>query len=493
MAGLSCYNPPQIVPFRQNLEDPAMPRLALALLLLLSLPVASHAAVPVIYSTDLYHPHDDPDDHYDLACLYALPELDVKGIIIDMANIDQKRPYQGEGKKPGLVALEQMKHLTGRSVPCVTGLEHALKSVDDPATDQPESTQGAVNMILSVLQESKEKVCIFTVGSLVDVAAAYNREPELLRKKVRAIYINAGTGPDGYQEEWNVRLDQNAYRRILLSDLPIQWYPCFGRDGYFTHFVVDQTEVLGSAPAPLRAYFAYALDRSTEEPISFLSGDYPPPNGARNMWCTPSFVDLAGRKIYRTEKGYEALAEPPHREALPVESYRMQPVKLAIDETPAGVAESGVTATCLGREEDRIGRKTWEPDGEPDCLVRIDGLAKNKAIRKATLTGPRNGIWLNAPNSDRWLFKLEPEAGFQLLTFSFWASGPHRLEIEFADESKQAVSFHVHFPGSPFFRADFGVGESNVRVIQKQEPEYTEVMTSVLKNILSSKEFVSSK
>ncbi len=463
-----------------------MSRIAFTLALLISLPVSSQAAVSVIYSTDLYHPHDDPDDHYDLATLFALPELDVKCVIIDMANIHQKMSYQETGKKPGLVAIEQMKHLTGRSVRCVTGLEQALKSVDDPATDQPESTQGAVNTILSVLRESKEKVCIFTVGSLVDVAAAYNRQPDLLREKVRAIYVNAGTGPDGFQEEWNVRLDQNAYQRILLSDLPIQWYPCFGLDGYFTHFVVDQTEVLGSASAPLRAYFAYALDRSTEEPIAFLSGNYPPPIGPRNMWCTPSFVDLAGRKIYKTEKGYEALAEPPNREAVPVQCYQMQSVKLVIDATPAVETESGVTATCLGRDEDRIGKKAWEPDGEPDCVVCIEGLPKGKAVRKATLTGPRDGIWLDTPNPDRWLFRLEPEKDSQLLTFSFWASGLHRLELEFADGSNQAVSFHVQVPGSPLFRADFGAGESNVRVIQKTEPQYTEVMMSVLKNLLST-------
>ena len=94
--------------------------------------------------------------------------------------------------------------------------------------DQPERAQGGVRMILSTLQASPVKVCIFSVGSLRDVAAAYNRNPQLMRSKVQAVYINAGTGPDRYQEEWNVGLDATAYRRVLLSDLPIQWYPCFG-------------------------------------------------------------------------------------------------------------------------------------------------------------------------------------------------------------------------------------------------------------------------
>ena len=34
--------------------------------------------IPVIYSTDLYHLHADPDDHFDLASMYAITELDIE-------------------------------------------------------------------------------------------------------------------------------------------------------------------------------------------------------------------------------------------------------------------------------------------------------------------------------------------------------------------------------------------------------------------------------
>jgi hypothetical protein len=33
-------------------------------------------ALSVIYCTDLFHPHDDPDDHFDIACLYAIWQID---------------------------------------------------------------------------------------------------------------------------------------------------------------------------------------------------------------------------------------------------------------------------------------------------------------------------------------------------------------------------------------------------------------------------------
>ena len=145
--------------------------------------------IPVIYSTDLLHPHDDPDDHYDLATLFALPELDVRGIVLDLGERQQQRM----GRPP----VEQILHLAGRRVPYVMGINRPLSTRDDRAADVPQEFQGGIELILSTLRESKEKVVLFTTGSLRDVAAAFNREPELLRAKVRALYFNAGNGPGG--------------------------------------------------------------------------------------------------------------------------------------------------------------------------------------------------------------------------------------------------------------------------------------------------------
>ncbi len=128
--------------------------------------------VPVIYSTDLLHPHDDPDDHYDLATLFALPEFDVRGIVLDLGERQQQRL----GRPP----VEQILHLAGRRVPYVMGINRPLGTRDDRAADVPEEFQGGIDLILSTLRQSKEKVVIFSTGSLRDVAAAYNREPEFI-------------------------------------------------------------------------------------------------------------------------------------------------------------------------------------------------------------------------------------------------------------------------------------------------------------------------
>ena len=38
--------------------------------------------VPVIDITDLYHPYQDPGDNFDLIAAYALPEIDLRAVIL---------------------------------------------------------------------------------------------------------------------------------------------------------------------------------------------------------------------------------------------------------------------------------------------------------------------------------------------------------------------------------------------------------------------------
>ena len=247
--------------------------------------------IPIIHSTDLFHPHDDPDDHYDLATLFAMKEFDIKGVILDLG--------ERQAGRPGRIPLEQMMHITGRKVPYAVGLNRSLRSPADAARDADERFQAGIRLILSVLGNSRDKVVIHTGGSCRDVAAAFNREPKLLAEKVRAVYIDIGTGPDGVQDEYNVKLDPLAYLRLLQSGLPIYWCPCFGRQGYATFYEADQARLLGDCSEPLRNYFVYCLTKSPADPIAFLSsGPHPLPAGNRSMWCTAGLLHAAGRKIY---------------------------------------------------------------------------------------------------------------------------------------------------------------------------------------------------
>jgi hypothetical protein len=282
--------------------------------------------VPVIYSTDLFHPPDDPDDHVDLATLFALPELDVRAIILDLGH--QQRA------KPGEIPVRQMAAVTGKKVPSAAGLLGPLRYPEDKAENQNLEGSGdrGIQLILRALRESARKVYIFTTGSVRDVAAAFNRDEALFREKVERVYVNAGNS-GGLPTEWNTLLDPLAYIRIMSSGLPIYWCPAFGPGATFETFVAGklpphqyatywrfvQSDVFDSLPAPLQNFFIYALEAKSpqlEDPVAYLSrSTEPEPKQriwakGRNMWCTAPMIHAAGRSLYRKDDTWAALSAP---------------------------------------------------------------------------------------------------------------------------------------------------------------------------------------
>ncbi len=271
-----------------------------AILMVLLMPVgvalageAAPGSVPVIHITDLYHPHNDPDDHFDLATVFGMPAFDIRAVVIDTGK-------EGVGR-PGLPAVQQMMHITGKTVPCATGLVENLKSQADRCEQQPAEAQAGVNLILKVLRESDRPVTVFCVGSLRDLAAAYNREPELLKTKMARCYVNAGDTAGAM--EWNVGLDPHAYVRVMDSPLPIYWMPCFGADGYQSYWHFRQADVLEGAPLALQNFMVYALTKrpvAERDPIAALNDPIAPKvrekiwGDLRNMWCTAGYLHAAG-------------------------------------------------------------------------------------------------------------------------------------------------------------------------------------------------------
>ncbi len=234
------------------------------------------------------HPHDDPDDHFDVASLYSIPEADLRAIILDQGDRQSQRP----GFKP----VWQLNYLTGRHVPAAIGLRDKLNSPDDTGLDQPAEFQNGVNLILQTLQDSQKKVAIMFVGSARDVVAAYNRCPDLFRKKVRSIHGFIGEASNPTYQEWNVKLDPQAFVGLIRSDLPFYWIPCFDggewmNRGNASFWKIKHKDVLERTSEPLQRYFLYMLRQSTDDPIKYLWLPTPSEerdwlmNGTRNMWC----------------------------------------------------------------------------------------------------------------------------------------------------------------------------------------------------------------
>lgn len=258
-----------------TLRIPAVFLLAAAFL---ALPSTGDGAGPVnvIYSTDLFHPPDDPDDHYDLATLFALPEIDVRAVILDLG-LRQR-------KGPGEIPLRQMFHLTGRKTAFTPGLGHPLRYPEDQATGP--FSNGGVELILRTLEESPRPVFIITTGSLRDVAAALNRKPDLFRRKVARIYVNAGNSAGG-DLHWNARLDPQAYIRVMTAGLPVWWAPCFGgletlaqmaKGGlkvqqHQAYWRFKQGDLFTAISDPLVRFFLYGLsgtNPASQDPVAAL-------------------------------------------------------------------------------------------------------------------------------------------------------------------------------------------------------------------------------
>ena len=331
--------------------------------------------VPVIYSTDLYHPHHDPDDHFDLATIYALEELDIKEIILDNA-------HGGQDDNPGTVPVRQMNHITGRSLPTAKGLGRALESPTDKALDQRARWQQGVRSMIKTLRESSKKVTIITVGSVRDVAAAYNRSPDLLRRKVDRLLIfigNATTEPPPPDEmfrgmEWNVHLDPLAYTRIMNSDLPVYWAPCFGQDGYTTIWRAPRRELLQYAADPVVNFFLYMWDKNRQAaPVDYLSHqvERSAPEGDRWMWCCAVFAWVGDRRFVRvpqeSENGYKAVQYDSAEDEEVLE--------------PFGFEAFRVTTEIVQHEDGPIVRTRFK--GKTEASNRIMVFKKNMPSRKA--------------------------------------------------------------------------------------------------------------
>lgn len=79
--------------------------------------VSAERTVPIIYSTDLYHPPTDPDDHFDTAVLFAIREFDMPYILDNGLGRQVQPGTKAEFKhRIGRPPLEQLMQISGRQV-----------------------------------------------------------------------------------------------------------------------------------------------------------------------------------------------------------------------------------------------------------------------------------------------------------------------------------------------------------------------------------------
>jgi len=292
--------------------------------------------VPVVDCTDLYHPHQDVGDNFDIVAAYALPEVDLKAVVLDVTDryrqafADHPNPDYRDPtgpRDPGFIPVLQLNYLFGRNVPCGVTPFKAMKSPGDKMLDAPPFQQQGVELLLRTLRESGEKVEVLLFGSARTAAVAYNREPELLRTKVRRVHLCAGASSPNFLE-WNVMLDPHAFVCLLRSDLPVAIYPCATKDGPFAYgphnsfWKLPDLKFIARMDPRLQAYLAFAFTRSTR--MDFLRAVEAAPSPRvldgflgrpHNVWETAVWTQVADRRIVRRADGAFRLV--PASEVLP--------------------------------------------------------------------------------------------------------------------------------------------------------------------------------
>lgn len=309
-------------------------------------PRPASAKIPLVHVTDLYHPPQDPDDHFDLATVVALPEFDLRAVILDATGkfLVAKPAGWDIARDPGYVPVAQLGYLTGRAIPVALGPTQPLEGPADTALGRPRAEQAGVALLLDVLEQSAGPVTLSVVGSGRVVAAAFNRRPELVRAKTRVVVLNAGS-TGGPKREWNVGLDPAAYVALWRSGLPIDWFPCATGHGAFdpadprgTFWRASHRVLLRGLAEPLRGWFGYALSGSTRGDIIHALAELGRGPvyeqvlaGERNLWATASLVLAAGRVLARTPAGWRFVPAPAAADAERW-PFRLDPIAAEVDD-----------------------------------------------------------------------------------------------------------------------------------------------------------------
>lgn len=294
--------------------------------------------IPLIHLTDLYDPPQDPDDHIDLATIVALPEFELRGVILDVTERFLKPAPAGWdiARVPGTESVARLERIIGRTIPVAVGPRHPLRHPGDTVTDRPGSEQAGVEFLLNLLERSPEPVLISVVGSARILATAYNRQPELVRTKTRAVLLNAGSTA-GPKREWNVGLDVHAYVALWRSGLPVRWYPCGTDRGAFdpahargTYWKTTHARLFADLSNPMQAWFRQALLATAQVSDA---GDHSWDQvllQERNLWATISLTMTAGRVLARTDEGWRFLpaSEANGKDIWPM---RLDPIEAKVD------------------------------------------------------------------------------------------------------------------------------------------------------------------
>ncbi|MER9151809.1 hypothetical protein NKI30_24720 [Mesorhizobium opportunistum] len=330
--------------------------------------------IRLLHQTDLFRPYIDPDDHWDLACVYALAasgQLKLGGVLVDFP------PDHYPGRSPDVTGIAQLSYLTG--LPTHMAVGSCVPYTHDLASLKalPKRDRAGAEFLLNYLRDSEEPAYISIVGSCRDLAIAAKLEPDLFRNKCAGIYLNAGTGhPDVAKQghkEYNVVLNAAAYAATFDIPCPIYWMPCHETilddaleekgQRFGTYYRFKQRDVLPKLSSGLQSYFTYSLEARTDarylQPLLAPHNDVLSPytiDSYRPMWCTAGFFHMMSQAV---DKAGKIIAGSNADDAI----FGFRPVDIKCD--PNGVT----TWTEAGTESNRFVFEVKDPNSYASAMT----------------------------------------------------------------------------------------------------------------------------
>lgn len=329
----------------------------------------------VILTTDLYHQHADPNDHWNLATMFSLAHQG----LIRFAGImcDDDRAIKEDGSylhfgDPSVQSIAQMNYITGLCVPVGFGSRKPIKNEDDIKEALRGRRISSVTLLLEALQNSKNKVDIHMCGSCKDVLLAYRQAPDLFEKSCNCIYLNAGTYEKQEPIEYNVSLEPYAYSQIFKIPCKIRWSPCFDElrpwpyktSKRASFYNLEPKRIVPHLNEALLKYFSYMHGKVFD--VNWLTYLKNPldtklvewwSSGEREMWSTPGFLMSAGKNI---SLDGEIIEEGAPKEHL----FKYNPVSVNV--TPNGKIEWELT-----KESNIYMFENYDPDVYQNAMEKV--------------------------------------------------------------------------------------------------------------------------
>ena len=269
----------------------------------------------VLLSTDLYHRHADPNDHWNLATMFALAR---KGWVkLDGILCDDDRALRDDGSyfhfgDPAVQAVAQMNYLCGMAVPVAVGSRRRVRGEDDLHAALAGPRSAYATLVLETLQRATGPVDIHVCGSCKDVLVALRTAPDLFERRAR-LFLNAGTWAAQEPLEYNVSLEPWAYSQLFRAPCEVLWAPCFDvlRPGgpydcsaRANYYLVRQREIVPALSRAMKNYLNYMMGPVLDQGwLSYLRGPVDEPllaswiDADREMWSTPGYLVSAGKDV----------------------------------------------------------------------------------------------------------------------------------------------------------------------------------------------------